>query len=59
MAVLNYEKLRQYAGFFSERVIKASKYLNDKFPDQMLYDFRSGLDFHAGFILMEEYTVSL
>lgn len=54
MAVLNYEKLRQYAGFFSERVIKASKYLNDKFPDQMLYDFRSGLDFHAGFILMEE-----
>jgi len=54
MAVVNYELLEQYWEFFSERVIKASRHLNTKFPDQTVYDFSGGIDFHAGFILMEE-----
>ena len=54
MAVIDHEKLRQYADFFSERALKASRYLDRKFPDQTTYDFRSGVDFHAGFVLMEE-----
>lgn len=54
MAVIDYEKLRQYAKLFSERVIKANLFLNEKFPDQNAYDFQSTINFHEGFILIEE-----
>lgn len=54
MATINYDKLRQYTELFTDRVIKASQYLDKIFPDQKIYDFKSGIDFHAGFILMEE-----
>lgn len=54
MAVIDYEKLRKYTELFSEWVLKANQYLDSKFPDQTIYNFRSGIDFHAGFILMEE-----
>ena len=54
MAVIDYEKLRQYTEFFTERAEKASQYLDGKFPDQATYNFQSSIDFHAGFILMEE-----
>ena len=54
MAAIDYEKLRQYMMSFTERAEKASQYLDGKFPEQTTYNFQSGIDFHAGFILMEE-----
>ena len=41
ISLINYEKLRQYADLFSERVLKASQYLDSKFPNQTIYDFRN------------------
>lgn len=52
--VIDDEKLRQYADFFSDRVIMANRFLQEKFPEQNVYDFQSGINFHDGFIWMEE-----
>lgn len=54
MTYIDYEKLTKYTEFFSERVLKANQYLDSKFPNQTTYNFESGIDFHAGFIQMEE-----
>lgn len=54
MTVIDYEKLRQYVELFSDRVIKASRFLDERFPDQSIFDFQSGINFHEGFIQMEE-----
>ena len=52
---LDKEKLIKYTDFFTERVLKANQYLHEKFPNQEEYYFQSNeLDFHAGFISMEE-----
>lgn len=54
MIDIDHEILIQYAELFSERVLKGSRYLDSQFQDQTTYDFRSGIDFHEGFIMMEE-----
>ena len=54
MIAINYEILRQYTELFSNCVLKASRFLDERFPEQTTYDFHRGVDFNAGFILMEE-----
>lgn len=54
MITVNYETLNSYIDLFSNRVIKASRFLEERFPEQTSYDFRRNVDFHEVLILMEE-----